>query len=78
MMQWASEPTADGYRVYRGTKAQLINLCDSNQDFCRKFEGPINQLDVTSDDPVLIDGANRVVYYLITGYNAGGEGPAGA
>ncbi|MFB3851823.1 MAG: DUF2817 domain-containing protein, partial [Acidobacteriota bacterium] len=36
IMQWTSEPTASGYRVYRGTKAQLSALCDNGQDFCQR------------------------------------------
>jgi hypothetical protein len=76
-MGWNSEPTATGYRVYRGTKGQLPNLVNSNQDFCTRYDGTDLTLTVTSDDPAAIDTTYRVVYYLIVAYNAGGDGPAG-
>jgi hypothetical protein len=76
-MGWNSESTATGYRVYRGTKGQLANLSNSNQDFCTRYDGTNLNLEVTSDDPATIDSTYRVVYYLIVAYNAGGEGPAG-
>jgi hypothetical protein len=78
VMGWNSESTATGYRVYRGTKGQLPELLlNINQDFCTRYDGTDLSLDVTSDNPVAIDGTNRVVYYLIVAYNGSGEGPAG-
>jgi hypothetical protein len=76
-MSWNSDANATGYRVYRGVKTNLEALCNSNQDFCRRYEGTNTSLDITSDDPALIDSTNRVLYYLITAYNGGGEGPSG-
>ncbi|NMC00696.1 MAG: hypothetical protein GYA35_10490, partial [Thermoanaerobaculaceae bacterium] len=72
-MQWNLEPTASGYKVYRGTKNQLENLCNENQDFCQRYNRPNNYLDVSFDDPALIDPENKVLYYLITGYNSLGQ-----
>ena len=77
VMNWNGDPNATGYRVYRGVKGNLANLCDANTDFCTRYDGANTNLDVTSDDPAVIDPTNRVLYYLITGYNGGGEGPAG-
>ncbi len=74
---WNSDPVADGYRVYRGVKAELGNLCDASTDFCMRYEGTNTNLDVTSDSPATIDSANRVVYYLIVAYNGAGEGTSG-
>ena len=75
---WNSEPTATGYRVYRGTKDYLDELCDATKtDFCTRYDGTGLTLDITSDNPATIDTTNRVVYYLIVAYNGGGEGPAG-
>jgi len=76
-MGWNSESTATGYRVYRGTKAQLPDLMNANADFCTRYDGTDLSLNVTSDDPATIDSTYRVVYYLIVAYNGGGEGPAG-
>jgi hypothetical protein len=74
---WNSAPTATGYRVYRGTKAQLPNLLNTNQNFCTRYDGTNLSLDITSDNPATIDSTYRVVYYLIVAYNDAGNGPAG-
>jgi len=76
-MGWNSEPTATGYKVYRGTKGNLGALCDGTNDFCTRYDGTGLTLDITSDNPAVIDTTNRVVYYLIVAYNGGGEGPSG-
>ncbi|NMC00065.1 MAG: hypothetical protein GYA35_07275, partial [Thermoanaerobaculaceae bacterium] len=70
-IQWNSEPTATGYRIYRGTKAQLPALCDGTQDFCRSYDGSNLTYDASLDDPATIDSTNKVVYYLIVAYNPG-------
>jgi len=75
-MNWEPEPTATGYRVYRGITLLLKNLCDSSQDFCNKYDGTDNFLSITSDDPSTVEG--RCLFYLITGYNGLGEGTAGS
>ncbi len=77
IIHWTEEPSAVGYRVYRGTKENLPELCDSNQDFCRRYEGTENQFDTAADNPEMVDTTNRVIYYIVVGYNAGGEGSAG-
>ncbi len=76
-MGWNTEATATGYRVYRGTKTQLAALCDGTEDFCTRYDGTNTTLDITSDNPATIDSINKVIYYLIVAYNAGGEGPSG-
>ena len=77
IMGWNTEATATGYRVYRGTLANLGNLCNGNTDFCTRYDGTNTTLDITSDNPATIDSTNKVIYYLIVAYNAGGEGPSG-
>jgi hypothetical protein len=76
-MGWNTEATATGYRVYRGTLANLGNLCNTGTDFCTRYDGTNTTLDITSDNPATIDSTNKVIYYLIVAYNAGGEGPSG-
>jgi hypothetical protein len=76
-MGWNTEATATGYRVYRGTLANLGNLCSTGTDFCTRYDGTNTTLDITSDNPATIDSTNKVIYYLIVAYNAGGEGPSG-
>jgi len=76
-ISWNSDPYASSYRVYRGTYSQLENLCDSNEDFCIRYDGALTTLDISNDAPEVIDPLNRVVFYLITAYNSGGEGSAG-
>jgi subtilisin-like proprotein convertase family protein len=77
VMGWNSDPSATGYRVYRGVMANLPSLCNATQDFCIRYDGTNTSLDVSSDNPAVIDPANRVVFYIITAYNGAGEGPAG-
>jgi subtilisin-like proprotein convertase family protein len=77
IMGWNTEATATGYRVYRGTLANLGNLCNTGTDFCTRYDGTNTTLDITSDNPATIDSTNKVIYYLIVAYNAGGEGPSG-
>jgi len=72
---WTAEPAADTYIVYRGTKGTLPGLLDLSEDFCIRSEGASTSLDVSSDDPVPVEG--RCFYYLITGVNGAGEGTAG-
>ena len=77
VFSWNSDPLATGYRVYRGVKSQLVELCGSNQDFCQRVDQTGTSLDISSDSPQTIDPTNRVLYYLIVAYNGAGEGPAG-
>ncbi len=74
---WTLEPSATGYNIYRGTKSNLANLCNTDSDFCTRSDQSGTSLDISSDSPQTIDPTNKVLFYLITGYNAGGEGPAG-
>ena len=75
---WTQEPTATGYRIYRGTRANLADLCNTNSDFCTRADQTGTSLNITSDSPQTADPTNKIFFYLITGYNAGGEGTAGS
>lgn len=75
---WTAEPTASGYRIYRGTKTNLADLCNTNSDFCTRSDQTGTSLNITSDSPQTADPTNKIFFYLITGYNAGGEGTAGS
>jgi hypothetical protein len=75
---WTAEPTASGYRIYRGTKTNLADLCNTNSDFCTRADQTGTSLNITSDSPQTADPTNKIFFYLITGYNAGGEGTAGS
>jgi len=77
-MNWTSESTALGYRVYRGLRTSLPGLCDGTTDFCLRSDNAQNSLDVSLDDPALLDATNRCAFYLVTGYNGPNEGPAGS
>lgn len=65
----------NGYRVYRGIRSDLVNLLNSNVDFCLRGEVTNLSLEVGLDDPSLEEG--RCYYYLVTAYNDAGEGSAG-
>ena len=73
-ISWAGEGSATGYRLYRGTLNNLPNLLNSNIDSCLKYDGP-GTTTTDTDSPLLEEG--RLYWYLITAYNANGEGPAG-
>jgi hypothetical protein len=79
-LAWDVDPFAtEGYTVYRGTKATLPNLLGPASDSCVRFTSTAaaeNAADLTADDPTTALG--RLYWYLVTGRNALGEGPAGA
>jgi hypothetical protein len=76
---WDADPLAmNGYRVYRGNLAGLPRLLDATPDSCVRFSsaGPTeNAADLWSDNPAAVPG--RLYWYLVTGSNPVGEGPAG-
>jgi len=75
IMAWQADPSATGYRVYRGIMENLSALCNATQDFCTRYNGTNTSLDISGDDPSTT--TYKVFFYLITGYNGSGEGPAG-
>ncbi len=72
---WPVAAEADGYYLYRIRKPDLGNLQDATEEGCIRDLGAASSLDCSSDDPSGLP--NRIYYYLVTGYNAAGEGPAG-
>jgi hypothetical protein len=72
---WASVPGADGYRVYRGLKADLANLKNATADGCLRYEGTSTSFDCSGDDPGLATG--KLYWYLVTAYTGACEGTAG-
>lgn len=75
-IEWPpANPPITGYRLYRGTYTDLPNLQNSNSDFCKRYEGTNTTLDISSDNPAVVEG--MCYYYLVTAYNGAGEGSAG-
>jgi hypothetical protein len=73
---WPPEPAATGYTLYRGTKADLPNLCGAATDSCTKYTGATTSTATITEDPTGIAGG--FYWYLVTATNGSGEGPAGA
>jgi len=74
--QW-TPVECDGYRIYRGTRSLLPELCqDVSPDFCLTETTAATSYDISAADPSL--DADRCYYYLINAYNSAGEGPSGA
>jgi hypothetical protein len=73
-LSWSASAGATGYRVYRGTKANLAALCDATADFCTAQDSASTSYSLTGDTPA---DTYKCFYYLVTAYNASGEGSAG-
>ena len=73
-LSWSASAGATGYRVYRGTKANLAALCDATADFCTAQDSASTSYSLTGDTPA---DTYKCFYYLVTAYNAGGESAAG-
>jgi hypothetical protein len=74
LLQWPSNQQATGYNLYRGIQADLPKLLTNDVDSCVRYSGSSTSASV-NDDPTWIVG--RFYWYLVTGMNANGEGPAG-
>ena len=74
VQQWPSNAQATGYKVYRGVFADLKNLVSGTVNSCLEWSGSSTSLTV-ADDPSSVAG--RFYWYLVTGTNGMGEGPAG-
>ncbi|MCX7830621.1 MAG: hypothetical protein N2445_06140, partial [Acidobacteria bacterium] len=75
VQHWPASALANGYKLYRMERSDLVNLQNSTNEGCYRDTGTSNSYDCTSDDPSVVSG--RVYYYLVTGYNGAGEGSAG-
>ena len=72
---WPPDVKATSYTLYRGTLADLPALLTASLDSCRKFMGGTTGTNTLTEDPSAIAG--RFYWYLVTGSNGAGEGPAG-
>ncbi len=71
---WPSYAGANGYRLYRGTQADLANLPGGAVDnSCLRYDGVSTSIDLSGDTPA----SESFFWYLVTAYNGSGEGPAG-
>ncbi|HNQ79018.1 MAG TPA: hypothetical protein PKJ37_07710 [Acidobacteriota bacterium] len=71
---WPSFFGATGYRLYRGTPADLANLPGGAVDnSCLKYDGASTSMDLSGDTPT----SGSFFWYLVTACNGSGEGPAG-
>jgi hypothetical protein len=72
---WPATATATTYSLYRGIQSDLPQLLNSSTDSCTKYAGAATSTDTITEDPTGIEGG--FYWYLVTGSNTGGEGPAG-
>jgi hypothetical protein len=72
---WPTSATATSYNLYRGIKSDLPQLMNSSTDSCTKYTGAANSTATITEDPTGVAGG--FYWYLVTGSNTGGEGPAG-
>mgnify|MGYP001767786058 CR=1 FL=1 len=71
---WPAFAGATGYKLYRGTQADLVNLPGGAVDnSCLRYDGASTSIDLSGDTPP----SESFFWYLVTAYNASGEGPAG-
>ncbi len=72
---WPALSGAAGYKLYRGVQSGLQYLLTADNDSCLRYEGAAASIDLSSDDPS--DETGRLYWYIVTGTNGSGEGPAG-
>ena len=75
VQSWPAEPSATGYALYIGRMSHLDELATGAENCGIRYCGTSTSVDLSSDDPRLWEG--RCFWYLVTAYNANGEGPAG-
>jgi len=73
-LTWPANPNATNYLVYRGTYPLLPEVITALDDSCTKYSGSAATA-TDADDPTGETG--RMYWYLVTGENGAGEGPAG-
>ena len=71
----AASGIVNGYRLYRGQKADLASLLNTNTDSCKRYDGAATTAN-TPDDPTTLS-AGDFYWYIVTAYNGAGEGSAG-
>ncbi|HPR65140.1 MAG TPA: hypothetical protein PK014_13080 [Thermoanaerobaculia bacterium] len=72
---WAPAGAASSYRIYRGVRDDLPKLLTTEVDSCLRYEGSELWLEGLSENPS--DQSEPFYWYLVTGLNDLGEGPAG-
>lgn len=72
---WQPVTGAEGYRLYRGVRADLPNLMNETNDACLRYSGPSTSFDCSEDDPASETG--KLYWYLVTAYTSTCEGTAG-
>jgi alpha-tubulin suppressor-like RCC1 family protein len=72
---WPANASATSYNVYRGVKAGLPKLLNRDYDSCLRYQGGSHSLP-TPEDPTSL-GPGDFYWYIVTGVNSMGEGPAG-
>ena len=72
---WQPVTGAEGYKLYRGVRADLPNLKNGTDDACLRYMGPSTSFDCSGDDPGSEPG--KLYWYLVTAYTAACEGTAG-
>ncbi len=72
---WPPVSGAAGYTLYRGTLADLPNLLTAGVESCTRYRGAATGASGLSEDPSGVAG--RLFWYVVTAFNAFGEGSAG-
>ena len=73
-LTWPVFSDATGYRLYRGSQADLQNLPGGAVDnCCTRYNGTSASIDLSVDSPA----PENFFWYLVTAYASGGEGSAG-
>ncbi len=70
---WPADAAATGYRLYRGTQADFPNILNGNNEGCRFADQTGTSKVLSADNPA----SGTFYWYIVTGYNAIGEGSAG-
>ena len=74
-LSWQSTLFATGYRLYRGTPANLPNLLTSAADSCKRYDGTALSVNLNSANDM--PAAGSFLWFLVTGYTGLTEGSAG-
>ena len=75
VQSWPAAERAEGYYLYMFTIEDITFLQGPTAEGCKRDTTGATNYDCGGDDPS--GEAGRVYFYLVTGYNATGEGPAG-
>ncbi len=72
---WQAVTPATGYRLYKGTPADLPNLLTAAADACTRYDGATLTYALNTGSDVPAPGS--FFWFLVTAYNGPVEGPAG-